>query len=545
MRTLEPPNRFRIGLLGLAVLILAIGAGQAITNVPLIFAKPAYYGQFTDSGQLNSGDKVRIAGLGVGEVQGLAIDGDHVVAKFTTGGEPIGTESRLAIKTDTILGKKVLEVEPRGTKRLAPGSTLPLGQSTTPYQIYDAVFDVTRAASGWPVDTIKGSLKVLSQTIEETSPHLRAALNGVAEFSDTIGKRDEEIKHLLTQANQVASVLGDRSEQVDRLLVNTGALVAAFNQRGQAIDALLGNVANVSAQLKGLIDDNPNLNHVLEQLRSVSDLLKERKEDVVDFAVTGAKFYTILNETIASGPYFKVSATNNFLNFMPYQLIQPYIDAAFKKRGISPEEFWRNAGLPSFRYPDPNGIRLPNGAPPPAPTLLEGTPEHTGPAVVPGSPCSYAPAPDQFPTPQNPLPCAGQELGPFGLPGGQTALPDVLTSPPNPDGLPASPGIPSAGLPGQVPPVVPGTPVPIAPDVPHGARTEPIGPISGPEPGNPGSAPNVPVPPYPPGPPPPPAPPPPLPEPPGPGGRLPVPQIPPGEGGNSQPGGGGGAAENR
>jgi phospholipid/cholesterol/gamma-HCH transport system substrate-binding protein len=543
MRSLEPPHRFRIGLLGLALVILATAAGQAITNVPMLLAKPAYNGQFTDSGQLHTGDAVRIAGFRVGEVQDLKIDGDHIVVKFTTGTNPIGSESRLAIKTDTILGKKVLEVESRGARRLAPGDTLPLGQSTTPYQIYDAVFDVTKAASAWPIDTIKGSLKVLSQTVEQVSPHLSAALNGVAEFSDTIGKRDEEIKDLLTQANQVASVLGDRSEQIDRLLVNAGVLVAAFNQRGQAIDALLGNVANVSAQLKGLIDDNPNLNHVLEQLRSVSDLLEERKEDVVDLAVTGAKFYTILNETIASGPYFKVSATNNFLNFTPYQLIQPYMDAAFKKRGISPEEFWRNAGLPSFRYPDPNGTRFPNGAPPPAPPLLEGTPEHPGPAVVPGSPCSYAPEVDQFPTPGNPLPCAGQELGPFGLPGGQTQLPDVLTSPPNPDGIPSSPGIPSAGLPGQLPPVVPGTPVPLPPG-PSGARTEPVGPISGPLPYNPGSAPNIPVEPFPPGPPAPPAPPGP-PEPPGPGGRLPVPQIPPGEGGNSQPGGGGGAAENR
>jgi phospholipid/cholesterol/gamma-HCH transport system substrate-binding protein len=367
---------------------------------------------------------------------------------------------------------------------------------------------------------------------------LSAALNGVAEFSDTIGKRDEEIKHLLTQANQVASVLGDRSDQIDRLLVHTGTLVAAFNQRGQAIDALLGNVANVTAQLQGLINDNPNLNHVLEQLRAVSDLLEEHKADVVDLAVTGAKFYTILNETIASGPYFKVSAVNSFLNGMFYQLTQPYVDAAFKKRGLLPEEFWRNAGLPAFRYPDPNGTRLPNGAPPPAPSLLEGTAEHPAEAVLPGSPCSYAPPPGMFPTPANPLPCAGVETGPFGLPGYQTQLPDVLTSPPNPDGLPATPGISIAGPPGQVPPVLPGTPVPLPPDAPHGARTEPIGPVSGPAAANPGAAPNVPVEPYPPGPPAPPAP-------PGPGQNLPAPQIPPGEGGNSQPGGGGGAQEGR
>ena len=171
----------------------------------MLFAKPTYYGQFTDTGGLNTGDKVRIAGMDVGKVAALEIDGDHIKVKFSIGTNSIGTESRLAIRTDTILGKKVLEIEPRGDKPLRPGGSLPLGQSTTPYQIYDAFFDVTKAASGWDIDEVKQSLHVLSETIDQTYPHLSAALDGVAKFSDTIGKRDEEVKHLLAQANQVAT----------------------------------------------------------------------------------------------------------------------------------------------------------------------------------------------------------------------------------------------------------------------------------------------------------------------------------------------------
>ena len=66
------------------------------------------------------------------------------------------------------------------------------------------------------------------------------------------------------------------------------------------------------------------------------------------------------------------------VNLLPYWIIQPWVDAAFKKRGIDPQEFWRNSGLPAFRFPDPNGQRQANGAPPAAPTPLEGTPEHPG-----------------------------------------------------------------------------------------------------------------------------------------------------------------------
>lgn len=510
MRTLEPANRKRIGLMGVIVTVMVVGVGQTLTSTPQLFAEPSYYGLFTDSGQLNKGDKVRIAGVDVGDVEAIKIDGDHIVMKFSTGSSTIGTESRLAIKTDTILGKKVLEIEPRGAQILRPNGTLGLGQTTTPYQIYDAFFDVTKAASGWNIDTVKESLHVLSETIDQTSPHLSAALDGVAKFSDTIGKRDEQITHLLAQANKIAAILGDRSEQVDRLLVNANSLLAAFNERGRAISALLSNVAMLSAQVQNLVKDNPNLNHVLEQLRTVSDLLDAHKDDLAQTIKNLGKSVTGLNETVASGPYFKVQVAN----LLPYWILQPWVDAAFKKRSIDPEDFWRSAGLPAFRFPDPNGTRLPNGAPPPAPPVLEGTPDHPFPAVAPGSPCSYTPPPELLPRPGNPMPCAGidQNLGPFGPNGPYPALPDVASSPPNPAGLPPTPGIPIAGRPGEVQPDVPGTPVPIAPG-PPGGRTEPLGPLPGPAPANPAAAP-------PPGP---------LPAgpaaPPGPGPQVPAPYI--------------------
>ena len=517
MRTLEPANRVRIGALAIVVVVLVVGVGQSFSSLPMLFATASYYGQFTDSGGLNKNDKVRIVGMDVGTVQDVKIDGDHVVMKFTTGTRTIGTGSRLAIKTDNILGKKVLEIEPRGTQPLRPNGMLPLGQSTTPYQIYDAFFDVTKAAAGWNIDTVKKSLNVLSHTIDQTYPHLSGALDGVAKFSDTIGKRDAQLKHLLAEARKVASVLGDRSKQINALLVNAEELLAAFNERGRAIQALLVNVSAFSTQVRGLINDNPNLHHLLEQLSTVTDVLVAHKNDLVTVLTTLRNYTAALSEAVGSGPYFKVMIAN----LLPYQILQPWVDAAFKKRGIDPENFWRSAGLPAFRWPDPNGTRFPNGAPPPAPPVLEGTPDHPGPAVAPGSPCSYTPPPELLPRPGNPMPCAGvdQGQGPFGPNGPYPALPDVLSSPPNPNGLPPAPGIPIAGRPGAPAPGVPGTPAPLPPKAPPGARTEGLQP-AGPTPPPSTFAPGLP-----PGPA----------APPGPGPQLPAPFITPdGTGGSSQ-----------
>jgi phospholipid/cholesterol/gamma-HCH transport system substrate-binding protein len=514
MRALTEFNRGRVGLMGAVVTLLTVGVAQSFTSVPMLFATPTYYAQFADTGGISTGDKVEIAGVNVGLVRSLEIRGDKVLIGFSLAGKTIGTQSRAAIRTDTILGRKNMEIEPRGSDPFRPEDVLPSGQTTTPYQIYDAFVDVTKAATDWNIDAVKRSLNILSETFDQTAPHLSAALDGVAKFSDTIGKRDEQIKQLLANADKVASVLGDRSEQVNGLLVNAKALLAAFRERSQALSILLSNVSAVSTQVSGLIEENPNANRVLSQLGTVSDELVKRKKELADVLVLLSRYTASLTEAVGSGPYFKAIVAN----LLPYQILQPWVDAAFKKRGIDPENFWRGAGLPAFRWPDPNGTRFPNGAPPPAPPVLEGTPDHPQPAVPPGSPCSYTPTADGLPRPGNPLPCALSDQGPFGpAPGGFPAPLDVQTSPPNPDGLPPTPGIPIAGRPGETPPGVPGTPVPLPAHAPPGARTENLQP-AGPTPPPSTFAPGLP-----PGPP----------APAGPGPQLPAPFITPGGTGGS------------
>src|SRR3954451_17610049 len=116
MRSIEGDNRIRNGILGLLVLLLVIGVGQSFASVPMIFATPTYYAQFGDTGGLNPGDKVRIAGVDVGQIRSLDIDGDKVKIGYSLDGTKLGTDSRANIRTDTILGPKNLEIEPRGSK---------------------------------------------------------------------------------------------------------------------------------------------------------------------------------------------------------------------------------------------------------------------------------------------------------------------------------------------------------------------------------------------------------------------------------------------
>ncbi len=112
MRTLTEFNRGRVGMMGAVVTVLVVGVAQSFTSVPMLFATPTYYAQFADTGGINTGDKVEIAGVNVGLVRSLAIRGNRVLIGFSLPGKTIGMQSRAAIRTDTILGRKNLEIEP-------------------------------------------------------------------------------------------------------------------------------------------------------------------------------------------------------------------------------------------------------------------------------------------------------------------------------------------------------------------------------------------------------------------------------------------------
>ena len=126
---------------------------------------------------------------------------------------------------------------------------------------------------------------------------------------------------------------------------------------------------------------------------------------------------------------------------------------------MDPEDFWRSAGLPASKFPDPNGTRFPNGAPPPAPPVLRGHPGSSGTGRTPGiAVLLHAGHPDGK-SPSATRSAAAVESAAVrprrrsvrwaGIPGTPGR---PRTRRPTPTGLPPTPGVPIAGRPGDPPP---------------------------------------------------------------------------------------------
>ena len=428
-------NRLTVGAVGILVLVLAVVATFSYDKLPFVNGTTDHAAYFAESGGIRPGSDVRVSGMSVGKVSEVSLEGTKVLVDFTVeDGVELGDRTEAAIKTETVLGNKMLEITPRGDGRLA--GTIPLERTTSPYDLPTALGDLTTTISALDTTQLSSALTTLADTFKDTPPDLKLALEGVARFSETLNTRDAQLRSLLTDANKVTAVLGKRSEQIASLVVNTNALLSEVLSQRDSVDALMNNLTAVSQQISGLVDDNrTQLKPAVDKLNGVLGILDNRKQELQRVLYLLRRYAMSFGEVLGAGPFFKAS----LVNLAPGQFAQPFIDAAFSDLGLDP-----NVLLPS-ELVDP-GVGQPGTPALPVPfprTGQGGDPNLHLPDAITGNP-------------------GDQGCGPPGLalPGPTGCYPyrEPLPAPP-PGGPP--PGPPALGpAPGELPPPTVGPPVP-------------------------------------------------------------------------------------
>ncbi|CDO07252.1 MCE family protein [Mycolicibacterium cosmeticum] len=421
-------NRITVGVVGTVIVALVVVAAFSYDRLPFIKGTSDYSAYFAEAGGIKPGSDVRVSGLSVGRVSDIHLEGTKVRVDFTVkDGVGLGDRTEAAIKTETVLGTKMLEVTPRGDGTLT--GTIPLERTTSPYDLPSALGDLTTAISGLDTTQLSSALTTLADTFKQTPADLKLALDGVAQFSDTLNARDAQLRNLLGNANKVTAVLAKRSDQIAGLVVNANALLAELVAQRDAVDGFMTNLTAVAQQISGLVADNKAaLKPALDKLNGVLSILDNRKKELQRTVTLFRRYAMSFGEVLGSGPYFKAS----LVNLLPGQFVQPFIDAAFSDLGLDPnvklpselvdpaigqpgtpalpvpyprtgqggepnltlpDAITGNPGDPRYPYREPLPAPAPGGPPPgppaPAPPGIVGPVPYTGPTPV------YVPAPGE------------------------------------------------------------------------------------------------------------------------------------------------------
>nr|WP_040518514.1 MCE family protein [Gordonia aichiensis] len=306
-------NPVTLGVVGTAGIIVLLLIAFNLRSVPVINSSDDLSAQFGDASGLMTSDPVMIAGVEVGTVEKISLEGDRVRVDMSVDSknQRLGTDTRAAIKVKTALGQRYVDLEPEGPGSLDDGATIPLARTTSGYDVTKSLQEVTKKVSRTDKPNLSAALDQLSDVQAALPDDLRSSLDGVARLSATIGSRDTELQSLLTNSAESTDILAKRNTQVAALMGQGTQLFSALNSRADTIHAVIVQASQVADALTGLSADvRSTMKPTLDQLNSVLDLLNRNYQNI-DKSLTGMRSFTYqLGEVAGSGPFFNVLLQN-------------------------------------------------------------------------------------------------------------------------------------------------------------------------------------------------------------------------------------------
>jgi phospholipid/cholesterol/gamma-HCH transport system substrate-binding protein len=299
------------GALGLALVLLVTMSAFFLDSLPIIGAGTKYTAEFKEAAGLKEGNEVRVAGVKVGKVTDVRLEGNKVLVDFRTKDTWIGNETTASIQIKTLLGQKYLGLDPRGSEIADPHKRIPLTRTTSPYDVIDAFSDAARTLDDIDTAKLATSVQVLTEAFSGTPPEIRGSIDGVKRLSETLAKRDQELQRLFAATKTTTKILSDRNAEFERLIQSGGELLTELNYRQQAISQLLTSTRALSTELSAFVADNEaQIGPALTNLAGAVDILNANQANISKTLELAKPFYNIYANVLGTGRWFDAIIVN-------------------------------------------------------------------------------------------------------------------------------------------------------------------------------------------------------------------------------------------
>ena len=312
MKPFRERNPVIIGAVSLVAIAALVMVAFRAQDLPVIGGGDTYYAAFSEAGGLKVNDEVRIAGVRVGKVEDIALDGDHVRVTFRVKTDSsFGSETGAAIKVKTLLGAMFLSLQPAGSGQLADRSEIPVRRTTSPYDVVEAFQGLAETSEAIDTDQLADSLTVLADLTRNTPDEFREALDGVSRLSATVSSRDVQINSLLRNLGRVSQVLDERDQDIVTLMNDADVLFRSVVARRDAVHDLLVSTSQLSQELTLLVrQSRADLKPALTHLESVVAVLNKNEDNLDNSLRLMEPFYRVFASTLGTGPWFDTYIQN-------------------------------------------------------------------------------------------------------------------------------------------------------------------------------------------------------------------------------------------
>lgn len=280
-RPLESFSRPWVGVF--AVLSIAALLVGLVSYAGLGVGKTRYRGQFAQAAQIQSGDAVTIAGIKVGQIENIALAGDHVVVGFYLNDDIVlGADTRAAIKLTTILGSRYLELSPAGDGRL-DNRTIPLSNTDVPYDLQRTLAGATSTLGPVDAERFVDSIELLNANLGGVPGELPEALANLQSMSDILADRRSQLGTLLTNTEAVTTMLRRQRANIGALVMQGRSVLREIATRRSAVQQLFGSATTLVDRAKAILNDEPAVDQMIGDFNEFMRMTAEHDELLISF----------------------------------------------------------------------------------------------------------------------------------------------------------------------------------------------------------------------------------------------------------------------
>ncbi|MGU3497990.1 MlaD family protein [Mycobacterium sp. C31M] len=227
-----------------------------------------YAAVFTDVFGLREGDDVRMAGVRVGRVEKIELDGANAKVSFVVQDDQQVLANTVASVTyQNIVGQRYLGLSLGnigGTERLPAGSVIPVDRTDPSFDVgtllngYEPLFSVLN-----PRDADNLTKGVIA-SLQGDDASIVALVDQTARLTESFAGQDSELGAVITDLNTVATNLAQHNGDLDHVIAQTRTMVSTFDARRPELVESMGSISRVVQQLSGIADDvYPSVNSLV------------------------------------------------------------------------------------------------------------------------------------------------------------------------------------------------------------------------------------------------------------------------------------------
>jgi virulence factor Mce-like protein len=276
-RPLESYNKTWLGFIAVAVVAVVIGAMLVVHVLGVGYRH--YTAEFLQAASLRPGNPITVAGIPVGTVSSMKLDGDHVEAGLKIRDDVVlGRDSKAVIKVATILGARYLAIEPNGSGRV-PHNTFDITHTEVPYDLQAALKDATTTFEQLDSDRFAQSLAVLGKQLNGLPEVVPKALANIDALSSIIAQRRDQLGQLLKNTERVTNTLRSQQANIGNLVNQGQDLIGVFVARRAVFHAMMQSLQSlVDVLSKVVIDDRSGLDALIKDLGDFTGLMGQHND---------------------------------------------------------------------------------------------------------------------------------------------------------------------------------------------------------------------------------------------------------------------------